>query len=31
LLAAGDFLEVSRMLGIDVTHPEISLYMEAVK
>jgi len=31
LLATGDVLEVSRMIGMDATHPEISLYMEAVK
>lgn len=31
ILATGDVFEVSRMLGLDTTHPEKSLYMEAVK
>lgn len=31
VLAVGDVLEVSRMIGLDTTHPDKSLYMEAVK
>lgn len=31
LLATGDFFEVQRMLGIDTTLPDRSLYVEAVK
>jgi hypothetical protein len=30
-LATGDVLEITRMLGLDTTHPGISLYVEAVK
>ena len=31
VLAVGDLLEIQRMIGLDTTYPDKSLYMEAVK
>ncbi len=31
ILSSGDKFEMKRMLGMDTTHPHLSLYIEAVK